>query len=251
MKNTQRGFIGIAIIIILAATIGGGIYYKEKINPDFLSRKDDSGERLPIKEIDKKTGDSKAEVVATPTATVSSNNDIKITPPSIPSTSVSLAAAKKDRVDQETSVGVKVCSDAKCFTDAINACVPAKFTRSSGGEIIGGSIVDAKFTYETQVDCNIKRTLNSYKISASEGMLEFAGGKDAITTTIEDGKVIKETTTQFMSRFNTKSQIMVGKSDICAKKDFIASFSANTDYYFTLGMYECEGDLTKTIESFK
>lgn len=251
MKKSQSGFIGIAIIIILAATLGGGIYYKEKINPDFLSRDDGSVSRLPIKIIDKKI--EPKEDIEVKKEVAADSSVVKITPPSIPSKSVSLDTNKK--VDASASAvvssDVKVCTDAKCFIDAINACSPAKFTRSSGGEIIGGSFINTNFTFETQINsniCSIKRTLNSYKISPTEGLLEFGGGKDAVTMS-EDGKM--ETTQQFFARFNTKSQIMVGKSDLCAKKDFIASFSTNTDYYFTTGLYECEGDLANTIKSFK
>lgn len=249
MKNTQRGFIGIAIIIILAATIGGGIYYKEKINPDFLSRKDDSGQRLPLTIIDKKTGDSKADVVATPTAVVSSKNDIKITPPSIPATSVSLASAKKDRVDQETSVGVKICSDAKCFTDAFNTCAPAKFTQSSAGELLGSKI-NVNFAYETKPsvkNCELRLTVNSYNIAPSAGLLS-----NGETFEDENGKTVKFV--DFYKELNVKSQAAIGKSMVCtlsnseSKKAFIEIILNKEGYKFMLGDDSCKGELITTME---
>lgn len=250
MKNSQQGFIGIAIIIILAATIGGGIYYKEKVNPDFLSRKDDSGERLPIKEIDKKTVDLKADVVASPAATVSSKNDIKITPPSIPSTSVSVntKANVTAPIPVAASSDLKMCTDAKCFTDAINICAPAKFTQSSAGELLGSKI-NVNFAYETKPNtknCDLKLTVNSYSIAPSEGLLS-----NGETFEDQNGKTVRFD--EYYKDLNIKSQTTIGKSMICTladselKKTFIEIILNKEGYKFILGDDSCKGELVTTM----
>ncbi|MES2986226.1 MAG: hypothetical protein V4686_03850 [Patescibacteria group bacterium] len=239
MKNTQQGFIAIVLIVLVALGVGGGVYYKTKVKNDVVVAKKDY--------VDQETSTVKSNVAVEKKDHTDTETSVGIKAPSV---STNAKVNSSIAVPVAASGDVKICTDAKCFTDAIDACSPAKFTQSSSGELLGSKI-DVNFTYETKSsvkNCDFRLTVNSYNIAASAGLLS-----NGETFQDQNGKTVRFD--EFYKELNIKSQANVGKSMLCplndveTKKAYIEIISNKEGYKFILAEDSCKGELITTMES--
>ncbi|MES2623538.1 MAG: hypothetical protein V4576_04000 [Patescibacteria group bacterium] len=259
MKNTQQGFIGIALallVVIGIGVVGGGVYYKTKINPNFLS--------------DNKTqvsGTANADVDVSPMAstttpppgllrvkeTPKANTSVQAMAPSVPEVKVAATVSTPAPV-----VATNACSTMNCFTDAYKACTSAQFTNTFSGEIFGSNI-STNMTLNTVVKgntCGLGIKLNSY--TASPGTdLRASVGTNTINTMNTDGTISKDNLTLDQSYAQTNArakQNVVGKAGVCEiadkdKSSVIEGLLAGKAYMFLLGSDGCSGPLFDSIKA--
>ncbi len=213
MKNHQKGFIGLILVVVIAlAAVGGGAYvYKQKSN-----------EKVVVEE---KTSVTEPVVVEKETRK-----------------EVVVKAEVKEEV-KVISSAIKVCTNTTCFTDAIKSCSSSKFSRSTSGEVIGGSFINSSFSFEVVPNgnsCDLKAVLNSFAIRPSDQLLKDYQSSIKLDSepSIED--VYKES--------NRVGQEAVGKSGTCKlsliKEDIISLFSKNNDFLLIMGAdANCSGEL--------